>query len=226
MCGYTGCVHLLDHVSGMYICMHVYVYIYAYICTCMYIYTSPDIFSHIKTTYTHIYTRARAHTLTHMHTTDIYCKTLSEKLMTSLERAGKLGVNAFTAAIKKEALEFCEAPGGHELLAMVGYVYAQEGKQHAGRWLGIEGFFAQIQEKAHVASTGALVLMDAVKTANMAQEMGERRRGVRTEEQQREMEARMMRYYTHTHTHTHTVYINIYSLSLSLSLSHPLSLSL
>ena len=104
---------------------------------------------------------------------DIYCKTLSEKLMTSLERAGKLGVKAFGEECKKEALEFCEAPGGNELLCMVGYVYSQEGKQHAGRWLGIEGFFAQIQEKAHVASTGALVLMDAVKTANMAQEMGE-----------------------------------------------------
>ena len=82
---------------------------------------------------------------------DIYCKTLSEKLMTSLERAGKLGTSAFTEALKKEALELCEAPGGTELLAMVGYVYSQEGKQHAGRWLGIEGFFAQIQEKAHVA---------------------------------------------------------------------------
>eukprot|EP00802_Teleaulax_amphioxeia_P009483 Tamp_09500.p2 GENE.Tamp_09500~~Tamp_09500.p2 ORF type:complete len:448 (+),score=135.03 Tamp_09500:503-1846(+) len=124
---------------------------------------------------------------------DIYCKTLSEKLMTSLERAGKLGVKAFGEECKKEALEFCEAPGGNELLCMVGYVYSQEGKQHAGRWLGIEGFFAQIQEKAHVASTGALVLMDAVKTANMAQEMGEGQRGFRSEEQQREMEAKMMR---------------------------------
>lgn len=35
--------------------------------------------------------------------------------------------------------------------------------------------------------------MDAVKTANMAQEVGEGPRGARTEAQQREMEARMMR---------------------------------
>lgn len=82
---------------------------------------------------------------------DIYCKTLSEKLLTTLERAGKLGAKAYAETCKKEAMEFCEAPGGNELLAMVGYVYSQEGKQHAGRWLGFEGFFAQIQEKAHVA---------------------------------------------------------------------------
>ena len=82
---------------------------------------------------------------------DIYCKTLSEKLMTSLDRAAKQGMRQFAEACKKEALELCEAPGGTELLSMVGYVYSQEGKQHAGRWLGLEGFFAQIQEKAHVA---------------------------------------------------------------------------
>ena len=45
---------------------------------------------------------------------------------------------------------------------MVVCVCSQKGKLHAGRWLGIEGFFAQIQEKAHVASTGASVLMDAI----------------------------------------------------------------
>jgi hypothetical protein len=82
---------------------------------------------------------------------DIYCKTLSEKLMAMLDRASKLGMKQFTEVCKKEALELCEAPGGTELLAMVGYVYSQEGKQHAGRWLGIEGFFEQIKEKAHVA---------------------------------------------------------------------------
>ena len=36
-------------------------------------------------------------------------------------------------------------------------------------------------------------MMDAVKTANMAQEVGEGQRGARTEAQQREMEAKMMR---------------------------------
>jgi hypothetical protein len=41
-------------------------------------------------------------------------------------------------------------------------------------------------------SSGASVLMDAVRTANMAQEVGEVR-GQRSEAQQREMEAKMMR---------------------------------
>ena len=65
---------------------------------------------------------------------DIYCKTLSEKLMMSLERAGKLGAAAFAAECRKEAMEFCEAPGGTELLTMVGYVYSQVQSKHFLEW--------------------------------------------------------------------------------------------
>ncbi len=110
---------------------------------------------------------------------DIYCKQLATKLMSKLEMRGKLGDRGFSEQCKKDALELCEAPGGTELVGMVGYVYAQEGKQYAGRFLGLEGFWSQIQEKAHFASTGAAVIVDAVKTANMAQEIGDgQQRGV------------------------------------------------
>mmetsp|Transcript_63535 Transcript_63535/g.169995 ORF Transcript_63535/g.169995 Transcript_63535/m.169995 type:complete len:465 (-) Transcript_63535:27-1421(-) len=114
---------------------------------------------------------------------DIYCKQLSVKLMSRLEVAAEGAAGGEAAASrsglverwKKEAKELCDAPGGVELLGMIGYVYCQEGKQFAGRFLGIEGFFAQIEERAHVTSSGAAVLMDAIRTANMAQEIGDQR---------------------------------------------------
>jgi len=121
---------------------------------------------------------------------DIYCKQLAIKLKEKLEQCAALGDRGFKELCDKDGLELCEAPGGVELLAMVGYVYAQEGKQYGGRFFGFEGFFAQIQEKAHVASTGTAVLMDAIKTANMHQEM---QAGARSEEEQRKNEAKMMR---------------------------------
>jgi hypothetical protein len=102
---------------------------------------------------------------------DIYCKQLANKLLTRLERCAKEGDKAFAEQCQKEAQELCEAPGGAELLGMMGYVYAQEGRQYGGRFLGLEGLFAQVQEKAHVVSTGAAVLFDAVRTAKMAQTM-------------------------------------------------------
>lgn len=102
---------------------------------------------------------------------------LSIKLKAKLEQRAKDGDKAFAEFGLKHAMELCEAPGGTELVQMVGYVYGLEGKQYAGRFLGFEGFFAQIQEKAHVVSSGAAVLADAVKTANMANEVGDRQRG-------------------------------------------------
>mmetsp|Transcript_8825 Transcript_8825/g.17632 ORF Transcript_8825/g.17632 Transcript_8825/m.17632 type:complete len:557 (+) Transcript_8825:113-1783(+) len=126
---------------------------------------------------------------------DIYCKQLSVKLKARLERHKELGEKAFLELCEKEAMELCEAPGGVELLKMVGYVYAQEGKQYGGRFLGFEGFFAQIHERAHVATTGASVLVEAIKTASMAQEFSQQQQmgGVRSAEQQRAMEERMTR---------------------------------
>mmetsp|Transcript_15682 Transcript_15682/g.37885 ORF Transcript_15682/g.37885 Transcript_15682/m.37885 type:complete len:426 (-) Transcript_15682:155-1432(-) len=121
---------------------------------------------------------------------DIYCKQLAHKLKEKLDKCGQLGDKGYRELCERDGLELCEAPGGVELLGMVGYVYTQEGKQYAGRWLGLEGFWSQIQEKAHVASTGTAVLVDAIKTANMAQEMSA---GAQTEEEQRKAEAKMMR---------------------------------
>ena len=102
---------------------------------------------------------------------DVYCKQLAQKLLARLEQCAKDGAAAFVARCRKEAKELCEAPGGVELLATIGYVYHQEGKQYGGRFMGLEGFLAQIQEKAHVASTGMSVVLEAVRTANMAQQM-------------------------------------------------------
>ena len=64
---------------------------------------------------------------------DVYCKQLSIKLMARLDLKEKDGDKAFGDLLRKDAKELCEAPGGVELLAMIGYVYGQEGKQYAGR---------------------------------------------------------------------------------------------
>mmetsp|Transcript_18430 Transcript_18430/g.44329 ORF Transcript_18430/g.44329 Transcript_18430/m.44329 type:complete len:549 (+) Transcript_18430:86-1732(+) len=128
---------------------------------------------------------------------DVYCKQLSNKLKAKLEEHKAGNDKTFLELCERDAMELCEAPGGVELLKMVGYIYAQEGKQYGGRFLGLEGFFAQIQEKAHVATTGAAVIVDAVKTASMAQEYSQRQqmgaaRGL-SPEQQRAMDEKMMR---------------------------------
>ena len=116
---------------------------------------------------------------------DIYCKQLAQKLLARLEKCAADGTAAFVAQCRKEGKELCEAPGGVELLGAIGYVYQQQGKQFAGRFMGLEGLFAQIQEKAHVASTGVSVVYEAVRTASMAQQIdGKDGAAARDEEQQ------------------------------------------
>jgi hypothetical protein len=102
---------------------------------------------------------------------DVYCKQLAQKLLARLDKCASEGASAFVAECCKEARELCEAPGGVELLGMLGYVYQQQGKQYAGRFMGLEGLLAQIQEKAHVASTGMSVVYEAVRTASMVHQI-------------------------------------------------------
>ncbi len=61
---------------------------------------------------------------------DVYCKQLSIKLMARLEARGEAagGAGAGGAGAerwRREAKELCDAPGGVELLGMIGYVYCQ-----------------------------------------------------------------------------------------------------
>jgi hypothetical protein len=42
-----------------------------------------------------------------------------------------------------------DAPGGPALLDCVGYVYVSEAKKSMGRFLGVEGFVAGMEEKGH-----------------------------------------------------------------------------
>mmetsp|Transcript_63539 Transcript_63539/g.170016 ORF Transcript_63539/g.170016 Transcript_63539/m.170016 type:complete len:317 (-) Transcript_63539:153-1103(-) len=128
---------------------------------------------------------------------EAYCRQLAAKLRTRLDQwaAGPGGEAGLGEACRGEGAELCEAPGGGDLVSMVGYVYGQEGRQRAGRFLGLEGLVAKVEEKAHVASASMGVLVEAVRTANMAHAVD--RAGAaaaqRDEQQQREMEERMMR---------------------------------
>jgi hypothetical protein len=60
----------------------------------------------------------------------VYCKQLSIKLMARLEaRSEPGGGGAAAGAVaerwRREAKELTDAPGGVELLGMIGYVYSQ-----------------------------------------------------------------------------------------------------
>ena len=59
---------------------------------------------------------------------DVYCKQLSIKLMARLEAgpdAAGAGGGSAGERWRREAKELCDAPGGVELLGMIGYVYCQ-----------------------------------------------------------------------------------------------------
>lgn len=58
-----------------------------------------------------------------------------------------------------------EAPGGANLLKLIGYVFIQEAQQHLGRWWGIQGFFAEVREKFHNASESVGIITSAARLA-------------------------------------------------------------
>jgi len=56
-----------------------------------------------------------------------------------------------------------EAPGGIAILAAIGWVFVSEAKKNLGRFLGIEGKIAGIQETSHDISTTFSLVSSAVK---------------------------------------------------------------
>jgi len=70
--------------------------------------------------------------------------------------------------IEAELVEKAEAPGGSELLKIVGNIYIEKAKQYEGRFLGFEGLFSSIGEKASLVGQ----VFDAFGlTIKMAKEM-------------------------------------------------------
>jgi len=59
--------------------------------------------------------------------------------------------------------EKLEAPGGPALLRYVSYIYIQEAKKNLGRFLGVEGFFAGLEETGHAFKQSFALISSVVK---------------------------------------------------------------
>jgi len=64
---------------------------------------------------------------------------------------------------KADIDEKLEAPGGPVLLHHVAYIYIQEAKKNMGRFFGVEGFFASVEEKGHNFKQLITLVRSAVK---------------------------------------------------------------
>jgi len=80
-------------------------------------------------------------------------------------------VNDWVEMVEKDIAEKLEAPGGASLLALVGWVYAQEAKRHDTRWFGLESFVSGISEKGHVVSETIRLLSEMRKLQQAQVEM-------------------------------------------------------
>ena len=66
-----------------------------------------------------------------------------------------------------EATEMSEAPGGAELLSVVGYVYVQMAKQYSSSFLGIPAFFARAHDRGHLIKATMSAIGSAAKMASI-----------------------------------------------------------
>jgi len=73
--------------------------------------------------------------------------------------------------VKEDIKNKVVAPGGATLLIHVGYVYIQEAKSHAGRFFGLEGWVAGVQNTGHLLGEGIAVISDLKKMSQIQKEM-------------------------------------------------------
>ncbi|KAF2072890.1 hypothetical protein CYY_005785 [Polysphondylium violaceum] len=71
----------------------------------------------------------------------------------------------FESNMKNQAKEMAAAPGGADLLSLLGYIYIQEAKQHS-----LFGFIHEISEKGHKAKELFSTISAAVKMQNSLKE--------------------------------------------------------
>eukprot|EP01099_Mayorella_cantabrigiensis_P001963 TRINITY_DN1851_c0_g1_i1.p1 TRINITY_DN1851_c0_g1~~TRINITY_DN1851_c0_g1_i1.p1 ORF type:complete len:386 (-),score=112.63 TRINITY_DN1851_c0_g1_i1:193-1203(-) len=69
----------------------------------------------------------------------------------------------FDTTARNEAVDMSDFPGGGALLVHIGYLYEQEGKQHIGRYFGLQSFFCEIREKAHIFKETFSLISSVVK---------------------------------------------------------------
>eukprot|EP01104_Vermistella_antarctica_P004459 TRINITY_DN14903_c0_g1_i1.p1 TRINITY_DN14903_c0_g1~~TRINITY_DN14903_c0_g1_i1.p1 ORF type:complete len:313 (+),score=67.55 TRINITY_DN14903_c0_g1_i1:89-1027(+) len=87
------------------------------------------------------------------------------------------------------ATDLADSPGGAQLLMVVGYVYEQEARQYLKEFLGLDGFWQEMKERAHTFSITVNALKHAVRLQIQVEEA--QRQG-RTPEEQDQMAARIM----------------------------------
>jgi len=74
-------------------------------------------------------------------------------------------------SLEADIQEKCDAPGGPALLAVIGYVYVSEAKKNMGRWFGLEGFAAGIEETSHSVKQTVGFVGSAMKVQQVQSEM-------------------------------------------------------
>ena len=96
---------------------------------------------------------------------------LSERLQRILETGSLTSSDPKTREfLFAEAVEMSEAPGGAELLTVVGYVYVQMAKQFSSSCLGIPAFFARAHDRGHLLKATFSAIGSAAKMASMGEE--------------------------------------------------------
>jgi len=72
-------------------------------------------------------------------------------------------IQEFEDTANGEAVDMSDFPGGGALLVHIGYLYEQEGKQHIGRYFGLQSFFCEVREKAHLLKETFSLISSVVK---------------------------------------------------------------
>ena len=92
---------------------------------------------------------------------------LLERLRTMV-RDGVLSDKSKQSELAKEVLEMAEAPGGPELLSILGYVYIQEANMNRDTMFGIPAWFSKKNESIHMMKTTISMASSAAVYSTMA----------------------------------------------------------
>jgi len=90
---------------------------------------------------------------------------LTKQLVIIIEPYVQGNKSEFENNMKQQAKEMAAAPGGADLLTLLGYIYIQEAKQHS-----LFGFIHEISEKGHKAKELFSTISAAVKMQNSLKE--------------------------------------------------------
>jgi curved DNA-binding protein CbpA len=88
---------------------------------------------------------------------------LLEQLIARLEKRISGQEKNFNNYLSADTKEKIEAVGGLALLNHVSYIYIQEAQKNLDRYLGIQSWFAEIEEKGHSLKQGASLLSALIK---------------------------------------------------------------